>query len=388
MFWRGTSYIPHWVTENGIWFTNEFNETWGHGIPGCGEPMSDKQCRYSRVSVVESGPARVVIHWRYALTDVYYDIARTDQDTGWGDWTDEVHTVFPDGTALREITLHTSQPEAPHEWHESIVVMGPGVSPTQALQDEALTVWSASGESVSFDWAKGNLPWHPERPTDIMLQRVNTRSQYRPFTAIRPQDGGSMNLFAKEIRPEVSPFPWWNHWPTALNPCDGRYAFAADRPSHSSLNNLHWNPIAEGKDWQRKIMLTGMTDASEEELLQRVRAWAYPADCQLLHMGASGVVAVEWIPEEHAWVFDMPGGNPESVSLKLAGSVDTPIVNPSFIIRNWPAEAAEVTLDGEVIPPGLRCRQQLRIAPEGQDLVLWLELKSTKPHTLSLFPVP
>jgi hypothetical protein len=27
VFWRGTSYIPHWVTENGIWYDNEFNET-------------------------------------------------------------------------------------------------------------------------------------------------------------------------------------------------------------------------------------------------------------------------------------------------------------------------------------------------------------------------
>ena len=23
VFWRGTSYIPCWVTENGIWYTNE-----------------------------------------------------------------------------------------------------------------------------------------------------------------------------------------------------------------------------------------------------------------------------------------------------------------------------------------------------------------------------
>jgi hypothetical protein len=44
IFWRGTSYIPNWVTENGIWYNNEFNETWS-GVKGCGEPMSDKQCR-------------------------------------------------------------------------------------------------------------------------------------------------------------------------------------------------------------------------------------------------------------------------------------------------------------------------------------------------------
>jgi len=80
VFWRGTSYVPHWVTENGIWYNNEFNETWT-GVKGCGEPMSDKQCRYSHVRVIESTDARAVVHWRYALADVFYTIARTDPAT-------------------------------------------------------------------------------------------------------------------------------------------------------------------------------------------------------------------------------------------------------------------------------------------------------------------
>ena len=66
VFWRGTNYIPHWITENGIWYTNEFNETWNNGALGCAEPMSDKQARFSRVQILESNDARVVVHWRYA----------------------------------------------------------------------------------------------------------------------------------------------------------------------------------------------------------------------------------------------------------------------------------------------------------------------------------
>ena len=38
VFWRGTNYVPCWATENGIWYTNEFNETWGHGSVGCIQP--------------------------------------------------------------------------------------------------------------------------------------------------------------------------------------------------------------------------------------------------------------------------------------------------------------------------------------------------------------
>ncbi|MCK4750404.1 MAG: hypothetical protein KAT15_25280, partial [Bacteroidales bacterium] len=81
VFWRGNNYIPHWVTEKGFWFNNEFNETWFS--EGSAEPMSDKQCRYSHVRIIESNDARVVIHWRYALNDVKYDIAWPDAYTGW-----------------------------------------------------------------------------------------------------------------------------------------------------------------------------------------------------------------------------------------------------------------------------------------------------------------
>ncbi|MCK4560396.1 MAG: hypothetical protein KAV45_11490 [Calditrichia bacterium] len=76
IFWRGTNYIPHWVTENNIWYNNEFTETWE--TIGSSEPMSDKQCRYSHVRIIENNRARVVVHWRYALNDVNYWIAWLD----------------------------------------------------------------------------------------------------------------------------------------------------------------------------------------------------------------------------------------------------------------------------------------------------------------------
>ena len=105
VFWRGTSYIPCWVTETGIWYTNEFNETWGEDVMGCAEPMSDKQARQSHVRIIESNDARVVVHWRYALVDNRGIIAKTDPVSGWGDWSDEYYTIYPDGVGLRKIHL-------------------------------------------------------------------------------------------------------------------------------------------------------------------------------------------------------------------------------------------------------------------------------------------
>jgi len=91
VFWRGTNYIPHWITENGIWYNNQFVErrSWGVvGTSGCVEPLSDKQCRYSHVRIIENNEARKIIHWRYAPVDVEYNHPFIDSVSGWYDWVD------------------------------------------------------------------------------------------------------------------------------------------------------------------------------------------------------------------------------------------------------------------------------------------------------------
>jgi hypothetical protein len=74
--------------------------------------------------VVESSEARAVVHWRYALVDVFYQHARVDPQIGWGDWADELYTIYHDDTSVRDVTLHSTAPDEPHEWQESIVVIG------------------------------------------------------------------------------------------------------------------------------------------------------------------------------------------------------------------------------------------------------------------------
>ncbi|KAA6353510.1 MAG: hypothetical protein EZS28_050963, partial [Streblomastix strix] len=109
IFWRGTGYIPAIVSENNIWMSEQSAEN--HGAKGrfnegCYEAMSDKQCRYSHVRIIESTSARCVVHWRYALTGINYNIVNEDEN-GWGDWMDEYWTIYPDGVAIRKQLLHT-----------------------------------------------------------------------------------------------------------------------------------------------------------------------------------------------------------------------------------------------------------------------------------------
>jgi hypothetical protein len=381
VFWRGTSYIPNWVSENGIWYNNEFNETWA-GVLGCGEPMSDKQCRFSHVRILENSPARAVIHWRYALVDVFYTQARVDPLTGWGDWSDEVYTIYPDGTSVRDITLHSSHPEQPHEWQESIVVMGPGFSPNNSIEPGGVTLVNAAGESVTYSWEQSTPPAKPGKPAQPCIQLINTKSRFRPFAILRPQDKPDFDVYAGEIRRDVSIYPWWNHWPAATFPSDGRFAMAADRPSHSSLTHLFWEPFQQGHQWMRKIMLAGMTDQSAQSLLGLMRAWATPAELRLTGLGFA---SQGYDQAQKAYILRRQDPQTSApLRFELAASADSPVINPAFVIKNWGETEPTLTLNGQAVPRGNQCRFGHHPTLEGTDLVVWLQTAAASPISVGL----
>ncbi|HYG34790.1 MAG TPA: LamG domain-containing protein [Clostridia bacterium] len=383
VFWRGTSYIPNWVTENGIWYNNEFNETWT-GVQGCGEPMSDKQCRFSNVRVIESSEARAVVHWRYALVDVFYTHARVDPLTGWGDWSDEVYTIYPHGTSVREITLHSTNPEQPHEWQESIVVMGPGFSPENSIDPAGVTLVDATGETVTYSWKDSTPPAKPGKPAHPCIQVINTKSRFKPFAILRPQDNPDFDVYAGEIRRDVTIYPWWNHWPAATYPSDGRYALAADRTSHSSLTHLFWDPYQQGHHWMRKIMLAGMTDQPASSLLSLMRSWSKPAELKLV---GDAFQSESYDQAQKAYVLKRKQATASTpLKFELAASPESPIVNPAFVIKNWGEAGAELTLNGKKVPRGSRFRFGQRASLEGTDLVAWLKTESNSPLRITIQP--
>ena len=98
VFWHGTNYNMNLVTENGKWVADESAEGGGGNVIGCCEHMSDKQCRYAHVRLVENHDARVVVHWRHAICDVRYRIA--NMGDGWGAWADEYYYIYLDGVAV------------------------------------------------------------------------------------------------------------------------------------------------------------------------------------------------------------------------------------------------------------------------------------------------
>lgn len=62
IFWRASSYLPHWAVGDQRWYVDELLPRSGDGST----VMPDKFCQYSKVRIIETTPARVVVHWRYA----------------------------------------------------------------------------------------------------------------------------------------------------------------------------------------------------------------------------------------------------------------------------------------------------------------------------------
>jgi len=381
VFWHGTAYIPNWVTENGIWFNNGFNEGWNdHG--SC-EPMSDKKAKYSTVKIVESNAARVVVQWRYGLVDVVNTFAFEDPDTGWGDWTNETFTIYPNMIGVRKDMLLSNAPRAAHEWQESIMVMGPGQRPDEVLEFAALSLANIKGQSHTYSWEHETPPDMPEKPGQHNIQTVNTKSKYRPFSAIRPQDNPEMDIYAGEIRRDVCVFPWWNHWPVAPRPTDGRYAMFDDRASHASLSHWIWDAYETTDASMTKIMLNGLTDKSAEELVPLTRSWANPPKLRIV---GSGFRNEGYDPTDLAFHLTCKNGA-KPLTMKIAASQESPIVDPAFVVNNWGYDSADLQVNGRTIEQGKDFRVGHRERLDGTDLIVWFRFEATEPVTIRLIPV-
>ncbi|MEN6454680.1 MAG: LamG domain-containing protein [Prolixibacteraceae bacterium] len=389
VFWRGTSYIPHWVTENGIWYNNEFNETWGS--KGCHEPMSDKRCEHSQVKIVENTPARCVVHWRYALIDNWYNKSNIDPVTGWGDWTDEIYTISPDGVAVRCQTLHSSKPSTDFEWHEGIIVMGQGQGPEDVLNPEALIMSNMEGKECAYSWesvtpgkqkdgvtyvVNKENSWLTELP-DANIELINTRSALKPFVIINPDDKPQWDFYNDLSRRDVSIFPWWNHWPTAFNPSDGRYAMDKDRASHSSITHARtWRSYKKSEYSETKLMLVGLTTGKASGLAALTRSWSHAPE---MTVEGADIRGTGYEPSERAYQLECTRpGSCKAFQIKLNCSPNSPSIHPAFVIKNWGHQDPIVEVNGKKVTGTDSFRQGFVDTINGTDLVLWFDMEFEK----------
>lgn len=382
VFWRGTRYGPAWVMENGIWMGDQsienFNDT-----DGCIEHMLDPRCRFSHVRIIENTPARVVIHWRYLPTSANGNHSQVNPISGWEDWVDEYYTFYPDQLGFRKVVLHT---DGEALWPEEVIgFCQPGQRPEDVIELDAMTLANLQGKEHTYSWAENSPKFRNkgrwelggyihfgdslgEKPNIMM---INMKSEYKPFQIF--EEECNLTCFAHEHRKEVSHFPWWNHWPVALIPSDGRYCQAADRPSHFSLA---WASPRPHKGENNSYWWTWMYGATQEpigSLTALARSWVRPPELAIQSGAAKGI----FDSTQRSYVIS--GSDNEEVKalrMRLEASAESPVVNPAFVIENWGDYSANLKVNDQTVAPGKAFRTGLIRRINQYDLVVWLEMQS------------
>jgi hypothetical protein len=390
VFWRGTRYGPAWVMENDMWMGDQSIENF-NGKDGCIEHMLDPRCRFSHVRIIENSPARAVVHWRYLPTSANGNHSQVNPISGWEDWVDEYYTFYPDGTGMRKVVLHT---DGVSLWPEEVIAFcQPGQRPEDVVELEAMTLANIRGDQHTYSWANnspkfrnkgrwelgGYIHFGDELGEKPNIMMVNMKSEYKPFQIFELEC--NFTCFAHEHRKEVSHFPWWNHWPAAMIPSDGRYCQAADRPSHFSLA---WGTPVPHKAENNTYVWTWMYGATKEDigsLTPLARSWVHPPEIKIKSGAQEGI----FDSTQRCYLISNSGEEEiDKLVFTMMADKDSPIVNPAFVIKNWGDHPAHLTVNGKKISEGKSFRSgQIRRINQF-DLVVWLEAEANSNMEITL----
>jgi hypothetical protein len=413
VFWRGTTYVPHWVNERNFWYSNEFCERRGRdsGIDGLCEPMQDHDSRFSRVRIIHSTPARALVHWRYAPTTLSHQFFGVDH-TGWGDWVDDYYYVYPDETCVRDTTLYTSKPNVFHEWHEAIPLINPGMIPEEILEPVTLAVANTAGKSRSYDFSKG-FPPDDEFEDGMNIVLVRLKGEGKPF-AIAESHGVWWDPISRPEESLYNHYDDWPAWPEKYRRADwdrdpetGYREFSRFLPSHSSLMHLNWDNYESRYggpfSFLRRIFLNGMTHRDDvTALIPLARFWENAPPVVTVGYGFSPACfeksqkayllsrRISWDPflvnrDDDRY----PNPKADKVDLRILASAESPLLNPAFVVRNWPADTrAGLSINGESVPSGKQFRQGVERNWDQSraidSLVVWVECQFEEPVTITM----
>src|SRR5439155_14062 len=333
-------------------------------------------------------PARVVVHWRYALTDVMYNIGERDPITGWGDWADEYYTIYPDGLAVRHFLVHG--PRDTYSITEPATLNNPGQRAEDNVAIEAATLANMDGETRTFSWetwpADGSIRgefFNAVPKANISI--INTKSAFKPVyiyepgTLIIPYGGGAV-----ETRPWFSKFPIWNHWPTAQIPSDGRNALALDHVSSSAITSPEPPQSKRAKDGAVEgRFLMGLTNQPISKMLPVARAWLEPPD---LKLSEPTFASDGYSRDDRAYHLRRASTQNLAVQFDLAASEKLPAVNPAFVIDGWGNGGATLTLNGKSVAEGSDFRVGHIERLGATALVVWIRAQLSQPTKFRLMP--
>jgi len=169
-----------------------------------------------------------------------------------------------------------------------------------------------------------------------------------------------------------------------LENTDARVAVSGNRPSHTSLSQIKWQPYAEDRRSRTWIMMHGMSKIEAAQLVPLAASWLHPAELKVVRgaFTSSGYDAVQ-----RAYILDnRSSGRASRLQLELSATGESPVVNPAFVIRNWGTANARLALDGRLVEQGSDFRVGHVSTLEGSDLVFWVRTRALRPVRLALSP--
>jgi hypothetical protein len=150
----------------------------------------------------------------------------------------------------------------------------------------------------------------------------------------------------------------------------GRFAVATDRVTHFAL------AANDASNKFGSMVLDGFTRQPIGSLVALARSWVRPPEIT----SHSGCKTAGYQKETR----DFPLISEKvSMSVRIAASDESPLVNPCFTVRNWGHDgAAQVKTDGAGVKD---VRQGIIIDTDGtKTMVIWLELAAVSPVTLHI----
>jgi hypothetical protein len=418
VFWDKAQYIGCVDLGKGVWFTPEWCETNSPNDLHCYEPIMDKQLRWSRIQILESGPARVRVKWSYAMNDMRYRIFHGDSRA------DEIYTIYPDGIAVREVVLwpgtQSNHGGNANFWQQAewILVNGAGSNPLDVLRQPApFTMCNGCGESFDIpwplppDWFSPLCQYYPQiSDFPMFVGKVNLRGVPNPFFAafndqvLYPhmpcahcgKDHPYMTLFPGKELINV-----YKHWPVTdmedfleWVPAGEDMGKVATHTSFISVNFASrrspkdYIPTPDpGASWYFLVGATAeSTDGSELEAL--ARSYYYPAQIEVTrepgepperHRGRVLLEGYDWSLRAQTFrkqgedrvEFAMdPHSEEMAMGTKTGHSASNVVaqINPVFVINGWTAPGARVFVDGQELPARRYATQV-----HDHDLTVWVE---------------
>ncbi|MBZ5565281.1 MAG: hypothetical protein LAP13_23030 [Acidobacteriia bacterium] len=398
--WENGQFVPWWEIDSKLCFFSEWLETYGTRSSYDYEPISDKANRYTHVEITELGPARVVLHWEYALCDATRHAGIFHGNT----WAEEFHTVYPDGLTVRKLVAYPgSQSTAegePRFWEvaEIDLIFAPPSTLNETITKTPLRVTSTSGHSYALPWPSTGDPWFCRRNPKVSewpayIFRAGLKNRPEPYLIVPNRK----DYFPRRTCPLceqdhpcvllwLSPH-LYKHYPGFKGEYEiGVEASEADMKTHpvsmplvSVLPWVHkfyfepgdhssrplqpeWSP-APGTTW---LMLWGTSDQGDEHIENVARQWLNPAVLKMTEGENAGFEPAENLYQVHA--------GRDRCEFTLAADSQAPVVHPSFKILDWGYRPAQILIDGKILSP-----EQWRGTWNRKDLIVWIDKILTAP---------